>query len=225
MTDYVDTGLSKSSLAIILSRLKALDAPDPNMEQFATDSEIAADILWKSVMLHDIQDKAIADLGCGTGVLSIGAALLGARKIVSVDLDEKSLAVFRKNLEELEKDYSISEKIVMIKDNLLEFDKGEEEFDTIIMNPPFGTKTAHTDKLFLIKAFDMADVVYSLHKTSTREFIMDFADRNGFKTTYEFNYSFPIKNIMPYHQKRIQRIDVTFFRFERKKSYARNDDD
>ena len=43
-------------------------------------------------------------------------------------------------------------------------------FDTVIMNPPFGTKhNVGIDMKFLQVGLDLSqDVVYSLHKTSTR---------------------------------------------------------
>lgn len=45
-----------------------------------------------------------------------------------------------------------------------------KSFDTVIMNPPFGTKkNAGVDIQFLKTAISLArKVVYSLHKTSTR---------------------------------------------------------
>jgi len=36
----------------------------------------------------DISGCTVADLGCGCGILSIGAALLGASYVLGVDLDE-----------------------------------------------------------------------------------------------------------------------------------------
>ena len=42
--------------------------------------------------------------------------------------------------------------------------------DTVIMNPPFGTRVTSADMVFLKTAYDVATTsVYSLHKTSTRE--------------------------------------------------------
>ena len=32
-------------------------------------------------MNNDIKDKTIADLGCGTGILGLGAAVLEAKKV------------------------------------------------------------------------------------------------------------------------------------------------
>jgi predicted RNA methylase len=37
------------------------------------------------------------------------------------------------------------------------------------MNPPFGTRNTGIDTVFLLNAMRISKVVYSLHKTSTRE--------------------------------------------------------
>lgn len=42
-------------------------------------------------------------------------------------------------------------------------------FDTIIMNPPFGTRNTGIDAEFVTIAMKNARSVYSLHKTSTRD--------------------------------------------------------
>ncbi|GIL76698.1 hypothetical protein Vretifemale_6291 [Volvox reticuliferus] len=51
--------------------------------------------------------------------------------------------------------------------------------DVVIMNPPFGTKLKGADMAFLRAAFSVATTsVYSLHKSSTREFIAKTAKRD-----------------------------------------------
>ena len=40
---------------------------------------------------------AVLDVGCGTGILGIGAALLGARRVVGIDVDEPALLLAREN--------------------------------------------------------------------------------------------------------------------------------
>lgn len=42
-------------------------------------------------------------------------------------------------------------------------------FDTVIMNPPFGTRNTGIDSQFVSIAMRHATTVYSLHKTSTRD--------------------------------------------------------
>ena len=60
-------------------------------------------------------------------------------------------------------------------------DEGKDKFDTVIMNPPFGTKhNKGLDMVFLQRAIMMSRyAVYSLHKTSTREHILKKAEDWG----------------------------------------------
>jgi len=45
-------------------------------------------------------DCTFLDLGCGSGILTIGALLLGAKKAVMVDISENSVRVARENVEQ-----------------------------------------------------------------------------------------------------------------------------
>lgn len=46
---------SKAQLAVYLSKLKVFDAPKIKEEQYATDSEVAAGMLWNAYMNRDIE--------------------------------------------------------------------------------------------------------------------------------------------------------------------------
>ena len=81
---------------MILSKMEGFSQPDPAKEQYKTDSEIAATILWNAFMQGDIKDKVVADLGAGTGVLGLGALALGAKFVFLVELDETALEIARK---------------------------------------------------------------------------------------------------------------------------------
>ena len=83
--------MSKSELAIRLSKLKGFGSPSVALEQYPTDSEMAAELLWSACMRGDVSGKAVADLGCGTGVLGIGCLLMGAEKVFFVDSDGEAL--------------------------------------------------------------------------------------------------------------------------------------
>lgn len=45
----------------------------------------------------DLQDKALLDMGCGSGILGIGAALLGAREVIGVDIEQIAAETAAKN--------------------------------------------------------------------------------------------------------------------------------
>lgn len=196
--------VSKSQLAIALSKLKTFEDPVIQKEQYATDSEIAAEVLWNAFMSGDIEDKTVADLGCGTGVLGIGALLLGAKKVYFVDKDEPALKIAQKNCKELELDGEFVNTIAS------EF---SEKVDTVVQNPPFGTRSKHADRIFLETAFGIASVIYSFHKTSTKEFIIKKAEENNFNVTHEWKVNFPLKKTYDHQKKRLEKIDVTVFRF------------
>lgn len=45
----------------------------------------------------EVEDKIVIDYGCGSGILGIAAALLGASRVLSVDLDPQALQATRDN--------------------------------------------------------------------------------------------------------------------------------
>jgi len=206
--------ITKSKLAIVLSKLQGFSSPKVSLEQYPTDSEVAADLCWNAFMLGDIQEKRIFDLGCGTGILGIAALILGAKSMTGIDLDDDAVKIAEENLEKVRAEgYIESNESALIVRNIMEF-KGLG--DVVIQNPPFGTRDTHADRDFLDKAFEIAHVVYSIHKTSTGQFIEKHAEKNGFTVTHRWNYEFPLKRLYAYHTKEIHRIQATAFRLEKK---------
>jgi len=47
----------------------------------------------------DVKDKIVIDYGCGSGILAIAAALLGAKKVIGVDIDPQALESTQANAE------------------------------------------------------------------------------------------------------------------------------
>jgi ribosomal protein L11 methyltransferase len=47
----------------------------------------------------DLRGSSVLDVGCGTGILAIGAALLGIEHVVGLDNDPEAIEVARENLE------------------------------------------------------------------------------------------------------------------------------
>lgn len=67
-------------LESFLQQLETFPAPKVELEQYPTSPHLAAQLLFAAATVYDdIIDKTVLDLGCGTGILGIGAQLLGSR--------------------------------------------------------------------------------------------------------------------------------------------------
>ena|SRR3989338_8739463 len=208
----MNKNITKSGLAVVLSQLKKFEEPKVRQEQYFMDSEIAASVLWNAYLLKDIEGKAIADLGCGTGVLGIGALMLGAKHAFFVDSDEKALQTAKDNILKVRSEgYELGKAEFICSD----IGKLEIKADTVIQNPPFGTKIRHNDIFFLQKALQTAEVVYSFHKSETLGFLRQFAAKNNAEITHIFNFRFPLKAIFSFHRRQIHRINVSCLRLKK----------
>ena len=194
--------LTKSRLAIELSKLQVFSSPDPALEQYPTDSQIASDILWHAFMNNKL--TTVSDLGAGTGILGLGAALLNADKVYLVDKDKSALSIAKNNQSSLESRYGK----LPIKYYNCDISQFSTKVDTVIMNPPFGVQTVHADKTFLEQAFNIADTIYSVHKIESKKFIQKLVEDNNFQVVEILKFSFPLKASMQHHTKKVKRLDV-----------------
>lgn len=198
---------SKKQLAIALSKLLVFDKPSIRLEQYPTDSEVAAEVIWWANQYGDIQGKVMADLGCGTGILGIGCMFFDPKEVYFVDTDEKPLKRLKENLILFErKNFEIHN---------LDVNEFNQEVDVIFQNPPFGVKSEHADKVFLEKAFKISKVIYSFHKTTSENFIKKISSDFRFKITHFFKFNFPLKQTQSYHTRKVHRIDVGCWRMEK----------
>ncbi len=202
--------VTKSQLAIALSKLKTFIEPDASLEQYPVDTELAASILWKCYM--DGVLKAVADLGAGTGILGLGAALLGAKKVYLVDIDKKALELAKQNQTQLEADFGVKLPVVYVNKSVKGFNL---KVDTVIQNPPFGVQNEHADRIFLESAMGIADNIYTLHKAESKQFIDAFAHDNGFSVREMIFAEFPLKSSMRFHTQRIKILKVAWWILKR----------
>lgn len=110
----------------------AFSEPKIVYEQYPTSPHIAAQMLYLAEnTFEDIEGRNVLDLGCGTGILSLGASFLGAAAVLGVDIDEDALEIARVNAEEnADIDFLLSNAT-----NLTALKK--HSFDVVLMNPPF----------------------------------------------------------------------------------------
>lgn len=204
--------MSKSELAVILSSLKGFYEPKMRQEQYSMDSEIGAFVLWNAYLMGDIDSRRIADLGCGTGILGIGALLLGAKQLFFIDSDEKALETTKDNISKVKSEsYNLGKAEFMCED----IRNVNIKADVVLQNPPFGTKVKHNDIFFLEKALKTAPTVYSFHKSETKSFLMEFAAKHNAKITHYWDFKFPLKATLAFHRRQIHRINASCFRLEK----------
>ncbi len=72
----------------------------------------------------------VLDVGCGTGILSIIASKLGAKKIEAIDIDEVAVRVAKENIEI----NGEASKIKAFQAVLSDLKAGDEKFDIIVAN-------------------------------------------------------------------------------------------
>ncbi|MBI5459027.1 METTL5 family protein [Methanobacterium sp.] len=201
----------KRQLEMALQAIPSHPHPDPNLEQYHTPASIAADVVWNAQAYGDLRDMKVVDLGCGTGILALGVALMGAVEVVGVDVDIDALQVANSEAVRLE----VQDKCRFLNMDMNDF---HEKADTVIQNPPFGAQKAHrkdADRRFLEKALEVAPVIYSFHLAKTREFLEQIVKALNSNVTHVFNYNFPLPRIYHFHQDEKREVEVVVLRIER----------
>ena len=166
--------------------------PKPELEQYATPVDIVAEIIKLANSQGDLSGNVV-DLGCGTGRLAIGAALLGA-EVTGYEIDNDAL--------ELAKNYS-KEHDLDIRWGNLAIENIDKKYDTVIMNPPFGSQRPGADRAFLEKSLEIGKRIWSIHMAETKNFVKDFVEKNSGEIITAYEFDFPIKNSMPFHTKNV----------------------
>jgi putative methylase len=194
--------MKKKQLEIALERLEGFSRPSFQMEQYATPASVAAEMLYLAGLRGDLGRGTVCDLGCGTGILTIGAALLGA-KAVGVEIDSDALAAARRNALKL----GVDVEYIRADVNSVSL-KG---IDTVIMNPPFGAQKASSgDRAFLSKAQKIARTIYSLHNLGSLGFVESFMKPCIVEEVYRIPY--PMKRSFEFHRQDIKIIEVELYR-------------
>ncbi|KAL7752197.1 hypothetical protein RI367_002242 [Sorochytrium milnesiophthora] len=208
-------------LESMLTEVKVFEQPKHHLEQYPTSAHLAARIVYTAHSVYDdIEGKVVADLGIGCGILTIASVMLGSAYNIGVDVDEDAVAVAQDNLAAFDMDDPSDDGTVVdiVLSDVESLNTARIRADTVLMNPPFGTKNAGIDMVFLRKATEMANVVYSLHKTSTRDHIVRKATEWGFDCEVVADMKFDIPNMYKFHKKRSVDVEVDLLRLSRRRS-------
>ena len=199
-------------LEMTLQRVAGYSSPRPALEQYQTPAPLAARLLYHALMKGDIEGKVVCDLGSGTGVLAIGAALLGAASVKGVDVDKKAVDIAYANAELLDADVKFI--VADVKDQTLPEVLGL--CDTVIMNPPFGAQKVHADRPFIDLAISVAPVIYGIFNAGSTPFIKTYTTGRA-EIDERVGGVFAMKRTFSFHTQDIQEIGVEILRLKRKK--------
>jgi putative methylase len=222
--------IRKLELEMLLSQVKPNPFPKSSLEQYTIPADVAATMLHIAAYVNgNIIDKNVVDLGCGTGRIALGAAFLGAKQVIGVDIDEGAVRLaFESSV-----NMGLKEKVGLVVGDI-EVIHGN--FDTVLQNPPFGVQKRRADRKFLEKALEIGKVIYSLHKHPEADktfvkklkqsktgavqvvpnpFLKNFIERQGGKIKGVYAMVMTVPYMFNFHRKKKHEFIVDLFIIEK----------
>ena len=202
---------SKRALERRLADLEGFVDPRVDREQYATPADVAAHLLHRADLEGDLAGRTEIDLGTGTGLLALGAALRDAARVVGLDVDADALATAREN----ERRIDPATPVHWVRAEATRAPLCTAGA-TVVMNPPFGAQrgSRHADRAFLATAARLAAVSYSIHNADSRGFVESFAADRGGRVTHAFRAELALDRQFEFHDAERAEIDAEVFRIE-----------
>lgn len=192
--------MRRTELLRALERVPGFPAADPGREQVITPSEAAAELLATADRWEGLAGRSVLDLGCGTGRLAVGAALLGAGPVRGVDIDPVAVGVARS---------AARAAGVAIEFDVADVRTADGAADLVVMNPPFGAQHRHADRPFWERAFALARrSVYAFALADSRTFIARRAVARGAQVLEVRTVPWALPRTFAHHVRRRVELDV-----------------
>lgn len=203
---------TKSALETQLAVVAGFDAPRADLEQYPTPPDLAAHVVHVADLNGDVENRTVVDLGTGTGMLALGAALRGPKRVVGVDIDREALETAVENRVRV----GTATDIDWVRADATRPPLRPDGPTTVLMNPPFGAQRGHehADRAFLSTAAEVADVSYSIHNAGSREFVEAFSEDEGGEVTHAFRATFTLESQFDFHGEGSKDIETELFRIE-----------
>lgn len=193
----------KKQLEIELSKIiDDFKEPKIKFEQYMTPPEIAAFMIHYAWMKGEIENKKIIDIGAGTGMLGIGAAFLGGN-VTMIEIDKDAFEILKNNVAKTD------HEIRLINKNIFDYDF-DEEYDTALINPPFGIKSENKDMDFIVEASKISKHIFSLHDGSESNInnIKSLFEKNNLEIMESLMMDFNLKSTYPWHEEKNKILKV-----------------
>ncbi|AFK19246.1 methyltransferase domain-containing protein [Haloferax mediterranei ATCC 33500] len=205
---------TKAALEAQLAVVAGFENPKVSLEQYPTPPDLAAHLVHLADLRGDIEGTTVLDLGTGTGMLALGAALRSPARVVGVELDPDALETAVDNARRV----GASAPIHWIRGDAtrLPVSLPDDQPITVLMNPPFGAQRGneHADRAFLEAVSRVADVSYSVHNEGSKEFVESFVADAGGELTDAFRATFDLERQFDFHDADRRELDAEVFRIE-----------
>jgi putative methylase len=204
---------TRSGLAQRLGVVAGFDDPRVELEQYPTPPELAASIVHVADLQGDLAERTVVDLGTGTGMLALAAALRGPARVVGVELDRDALETATANETRVGTRSDVDWLQADATRAPLETERSET---TVVTNPPFGAQDGNrgADREFLESARSLGSVSYSVHNEGSRDFVEAYAADEGGEVTRAFEAEFELANQFAFHEDEQRVLDAEIYRIE-----------
>jgi putative methylase len=174
--------------------------PSASLEQVVTPAEAAVNLLTALDRYVGLRGRSVLDLGCGTGRLAVGAALLGADPVTGVEVDPALVAIARE---------AARANDATVNFEISDVARWDRAADVVVMNAPFGAQRQHADRPFWERAFALAKrSVGAFASFESRNFIARLALDRGAHVVEVEPVPWNLPRTFPHHRAANVRLAV-----------------
>lgn len=203
---------TRRTLARRLGVVQDFQNPTASLEQYTTSPEVAASLVHVADERGDLTDVTVLDLGTGTGMLALAAALRAPAQVIGIELDPAPLHTARENATRV----GARTDVTWIVGDATDLPLREIDDAVVFSNPPFGAQDGneHADRAFLEQIRRIARVSYTVHNAGSREFIESYIDDADGTVTDAFAVELDVDNQFDFHDQENATIHAEAYRIE-----------
>ena len=201
-------------MAIELSKLFPHPQHAVELEQYATEGDLAAFFVLAIDQLDSIYGKNIVDLGAGNGILGIGCGILGAKSVTLIEGDSKVCEIAQQNCSVIMEKYPTNLTTVNC---MVGIDKVPEilSCDIVIMNPPWGFQSSKADRPLLESGFNLQpSSLYVIHSANATH-LKQLGKANGYDCEIVFQSNFRLPPKYMHQSRKMGETEVKCWRFHK----------